>query len=432
MQKRLKVLVIAEAANPEWVSVPLIGWSLARALGRVCDVHIVTQLRNKDAFVRAGLVEGKDFTAIDSEKLAAPMWKLGQALRLGEGKGWTMMQAISALSYPYFERQVWKQFGGALRAGEFDLVHRVTPLSPTTGSPIARRCKSANVPFILGPLNGGVPWPKGFDAERRREKEWLSYVRGAYKVLPNWRATMKAASAIIVGSRHTQSEVPKAYADKAVFIPENAIDPARFSATGTPPEGPLQLCFVGRMVPYKGPDILLEAAADLLREGKAEIDMIGDGPLLNDLKDFAITHGLTERVRFHGWMAHEKVQTVLARCHMLAFPSVREFGGGVVLEAMALGTVPMVVDYAGPGELVTPDVGFKLPIGTRREIVEAFNKALSALADDRTSLAGLSKAAKARIAEKFTWGCKAQQILEVYHWALGEEAKPAPFENPDT
>ncbi|WP_136442047.1 glycosyltransferase family 4 protein [Pacificoceanicola onchidii] len=419
---RPRVLAIAEAANPEWVSVPLVGWSLASALRDVADVHIVTQIRNRDAFLRAGLIEGKDFTAIDSEALARPAWKLAEKLRMGEGKGWTMVQAISALSYPHFERLVWKHFGEAITAGAYDIVHRITPLSPTISSSVAAKCAKSGVPFVLGPLNGGVPWPKGFEAERRAEKEWLSYVRSAYKLLPGRGATLRHASAILAGSAHTASEIPAQHQGKTLYIPENGIDPARFNRLAAP-EGTLRGAFVGRLVPYKGPDMLIEAAAPLLREGRLKLDIIGDGPMRAALEEQA--KGLPG-ITFHGWQAHEDVQTILAQCHLLTFPSIREFGGGVVLEAMALGVVPLIVDYAGPGELVREGLGIKVPCGSREKITRHFAQALHTLAEDPSALPAMAQAARARVESHFLWARKAEQVAQVYDWVLSGTPAPKP------
>ncbi|MEH6359725.1 MAG: glycosyltransferase family 4 protein [Amylibacter sp.] len=416
-----KVLLIAEAANPEWVSVPLVGWSLAFALRNICDVHIVTQIRNRDAIVRAGLVEGRDFTAIDSEAFARPAWKLGNKLRMGEGKSWTLLQAINAASYPYFEHLVWARFGDRIRQGEFDIVHRITPLSPTISSSLSGKCHNAEVPFILGPLNGGVPWPKGFDAERIREREWLSYVRSAYKIMPGRRSTLTKAAAIIVGSRHTESEIPESLRDKTIYIPENAINPERFSKVTTHSKGPLRACFIGRMVAYKGPDMLLEAAKPLLRDGRMTLDMIGDGPLLEELKAQAIADGTANFIRFHGWVAHEGVQDIITNCNLLTFPSIREFGGGVVLEAMALGIVPLIVDYAGPSELVKDGLGFKVPLENRAQIIADFRQQLEQIVKSPTMLPKIGKAAREHVLQMFTWDKKAQQMMQVYDWVLSRQ-----------
>lgn len=419
-----RVLIIAEAANPEWTSVPLVGWSHAMALARVCEGHIVTQVRNAPAFERAGVDKGL-YSVIDSEGVARPLHRMGELLRGGSGRGWTTKTALASLSYRWFERLAWRRFGGDIRARRFDVVHRITPLSPMTPSSLAARCASAGVPFVLGPLNGGVPWPKWFDAERRREREWLSYARSAYRWLPGHASTLRHAAAILVGSRDTRAQLPEKYVGKSVYLPENAVDPARFS---TPAERswtpPLRVAFLGRLVPYKGCDMLLEAAADLVRSGRVRIDVIGDGPERGALEAQAARLGIAGGVEFAGWLPHERVQERLARAHVLGFPSIREFGGGVVLEAMALGVVPLIVDYAGPAELVTPECGFAVPVGPRAVIVAGVRGVLERVAADPGPLPRMGERARRRALGLFTWDAKAGQVLAVYRWVLGQGPRP--------
>jgi glycosyltransferase involved in cell wall biosynthesis len=423
-QARAKVLVVAEAANPEWASVPLVGWSLANALRGIADVHLVTQVRNREAILRAGLREGVDFTAIDTEDVSRKIWQTGVWLKEKLKVGWTTSTALSALSYYVFEERLWKRFGDDLRSGRFDVVHRVTPLTPTTPSLIARRCKAIGVPFVWGPINGGVAWPKQFADVLHAEGEWLSYVRGAYRLMPAYASTRSAASAIIVGSEATWSEL-RPYWDRCVYVPENAIDPARFGNPSPPPaEGPLRAVFVGRLVPYKGADMLLKAAAPLIRAGKVRVDILGDGPQRAELEALIAAEGIAGGASLLGWVPHQNIHERLRACHLFAFPSVREFGGGVVLEAMALGLPPAVVNYAGPAELVTDTTGFRLPLGTREEVVASFRRLLERLADDRTSLSALGQRAHQRVLDWFTWEKKAAQVGDVYDWVLGRAAKP--------
>lgn len=422
---RPRVLLIAEACNPEWVSVPLVGWSHTRAIAQHADVHLVTQIRNRAAIERAGLVHGQDFTAIDSEAVARGVTEFTNKLRGGTKTGWTFASAGAAVSYPYFESLLWTAFRKRLRAGEFDLVHRLTPLSPTIPSPIAPKLRDIGVPFVWGPINGGVAWPKDFDSARRQEREWLSYVRDAYRLLPGYRGTRGSASAIIVGSLDTLAQVPRGFHRRCVYIPENAIDPNRFTKQRTRKAGrPLKLIFSGRLVPYKGPDMLLEAAAPLINAGKVTLDIVGDGPLLQPLRDTVHRDGLGDAVRLPGWVKHQDLQDWLVDSDLFAFPSVREFGGAVALEAMAVGLPPMVVAYGGPGELVTRETGFLIPLGSREQIVNRFRDEIARLCDDPAQIDARSEPAIRRANEYFTWDAKARQVCEIYDWVLGRREKP--------
>jgi glycosyltransferase involved in cell wall biosynthesis len=427
-----RILLLAEACNPQWVSVPLVAWSQYRALANHAPLHLVTQVRNRSALLEAGLKEGRDFTAIDTEPVARRAAKIASSIKGGSGKGWTTITAINALIYPYFEQLVWRAFSRRLHEGEFDIVHRVTPLSPTMPSSMAAHCHRLGIPFILGPLNGGVPWPAQFDAARRREKEWLSYVRDAYKFLPGYHATRRNASAILIASGDTWRQMPRTVQSKCFYLPENAIDPSKFTHRRAHQAArPIRVIFIGRLVPYKGADMLLEAAAPLIRSGDITLQIIGDGPQMPELRQLVAREKLDGDSILRGWVEHAQVQDHLADSDLFAFPSIREFGGAVALEAMAVGVPPIVVNYGGPAELVTPETGFLIEMGRRQQIIQRFGDCLAHLAAHPEKIESRSAAAMQRAHALFTWDIKARQTLEVYRWALNPgSARPEGFTPP--
>jgi glycosyltransferase involved in cell wall biosynthesis len=163
----------------------------------------------------------------------------------------------------------------------------------------------------------------------------------------------------------------------------------------------------------------IEGAADALRSGRLDFTIVGDGPERPALEQLADRLGVRHAVHFTGLLPPGEVGARYREADLLLFPSVKEFGGGVVLEAMAMGVVPCVVDYGGPGELVTPTTGFRLAMTGRDGIVAALAEVVGRIAADPSCLTPLSAAARARVEDLFTWPRKAEQVEAVHDWVLG-------------
>jgi len=417
-RRALRILLIAELCHPHWSSVPLLAYSLAKALSQRDDVDItlVSQIRSRKALESDPIAESVALHFIDNEFVARPIFRLGELLRWGSQLSFTTAMAASWPGYMVFERMVHRRFGGDLRAHSFDLVHRLSPLSPTLGSPLA---KLSNVPMLLGPLNGGLPWPADYPELRKQEREWLAPFRGLYRWLPYYRSTYRHLRGVIAGSLHTAKEIPAWFRGRRYYLPENGIDPERI-ALGTgwrPPEPGTRFRFVtlGRLVPYKGMDLIIQAMAQspALRRD-AELQVIGDGPFRAALEAQAADSGLSAIVRFAGWVEHTKLQDHLHRAQAFVFPSLREFGGGVVVEAMGSGLPTIVVNYGGPGELVTDQCGIRLPMAPREQLVSRLSEAMEALLHDPDRCRRMSIEGIDRVGRSFTWQQKAAQIVTIY------------------
>src|ERR1041384_883840 len=133
---------------------------------------------------------------------------------------------------------------------------------------------------------------------------------------------------------------PRAARRRCVYVPENAAAPARFPEPPARLSHPrLRVVFLGRLVPYKGPDMLVEAAAPLIQSGRGELTILGDGPERPALERLIRERGIEAGATLAGWVDQKQVHQRLAQADVMALPSIREFGGAVALEAMISGAV---------------------------------------------------------------------------------------------
>jgi glycosyltransferase involved in cell wall biosynthesis len=192
-----------------------------------------------------------------------------------------------------------------------------------------------------------------------------------------------------------------------VFLTPYAVDTTSFAAGaaaadraavrkrwGIPSSAPVAL-FVGKLVPWKRPGDLLEAAGSV--EG-AHVVFAGEGMLRGALERRARQLGLHHRTRFLGFVNQRALPETYAAADVLVLPSEYEAFGVVVNEAFACGRPAVVSDACGSvGDLVRDgDTGFVVRVGDVRALADR----LRSLLDDGLR-ARLGEAARARIAE---WG----------------------------
>jgi glycosyltransferase involved in cell wall biosynthesis len=420
----IRVLILADDCNPDWPSLPVVGYKAARAIADYADVTVATHVRNRREIERDGMGRAS-VVYLDNEYLAAPLFKLNKLVRGGHQVGWTTNIALNYPSYLAFEWEVWKRFKLELGAGAFDVVHRITPMSPTLPSPMA---KWSPVPFILGPLNGGLKWPSGFEGERKREKEWLVKVRNAYRLLPYYRSTYRHSSVILAAFRHTIDDLPLETRQRTIDFPEVGIDPRLFvNRTPRSVRDQLTFLYAGRLVPYKLPWVVVEAFARSEKLRKHRLLIVGDGPERQAIEKRIAEANLGDYVNVLGWKTQAEVGQLMHESDVFAFPSIRELGAGVVAEAMASGLCCVGVDYGGPGGLLDAERGVKVPLGSIEQITQSFVREMERLTDNPLRVRRLGDAACDYALQMLTWDVKARKTINVYRWALQQIEQPPSF-----
>ena len=412
-ERTLKILMLAYECNPNWPSLPVVAYKYALAMGEEVEVTLVTQVLNKENIDKAG--HGKvNFDFIDVDFISKPFDRFGKFIRGGNSLGWTTQVIFTYPGYLAFEMAVWFKYRKQIKSGEFAVVHRQTPMTQTLPSFIAGRTKN----FIIGPLNGGLPWPPQFKSMGSREKEWFRPLRNLAKFMPFYQSTYRKAACILASFKHTIEDLPKHCQEKIIDFPEVGLDPKIFSRQDKEIQvsKPITVIFVGRLVPLKLPEVVLNAFANSTILQQHKLVYVGDGPMRPELEKIVEEKNLHHCVSVKGWMAQSEVGQLMNESDIFVFPSVKDLGAGVLVEAMASGLACIGLDYGAASTIINEERGLKVPLGSREEITASYQTAMENLVEKPDELVAIRKKAREFALENFTWAAKVKKTIEIYKW----------------
>ena len=217
--------------------------------------------------------------------------------------------------------------------------------------------------------------------------------------------------------------------DTGHFYPIPADEAREFA--GVPPEKRM-LLFVGRVEPLKGIDSLLQAIAilraydgDLGRQlclavigGEPGDDGLDETDEMSRLHELRSALHIEDMVTFLGRRAQDTLPYYYSAAEVVVVPSHYESFGLVALEAMACGTPVVASETGGLAFLVRDgETGFHVPTADPEALAERLRQLLR----DELLRERLGRQA-AEYAKRYAWPLMAEQIIDLYHGALGVHA----------
>jgi len=339
--------------------------------------------------------------------------------RIGEAT----LGLLSQLTTQYLARRIVLEL--IAREG-VDLVHQPIPVSPRFPSLMT----GLGVPVVIGPMNGGMEYPKAFrSAESRFSRVAISFGRRLSDFFNSLLPGKKRADVLLVANERTRLALPAGVRGRVIELVENGVQLKTWStadtrrltdtkAAETTRKAKSQFVFLGRLVDWKELDIAIEA---LRLVPDAKLVVIGDGPMRESWRLAAEKLGVANRVTFTGFLPQAECAPHLHASLALVLPSIYECGGAVVLEAMASGVPVIATRWGGPADYLDSSCGFLVEPSSREALVQGFAAAMTKLVDDPQLRDRLGASGRARVEQQFDWNKKIDRILEIYSGLLRAE-----------
>lgn len=175
----------------------------------------------------------------------------------------------------------------------------------------------------------------------------------------------------------------------------------------------------GKLLGLKAFPLAIRAFARFAQHhADARFTIAGEGPERPRLEQLIRELGMEKQVRLTRWTPRPELLAMMRQCDVFLFPSLRDGGGAVVVEAMAAGRPVICMDLAGPGLHITPECGIKVPARSPREAIELLTQALETLHKDEDRRLRMGQGGRLRAEQIYSWDHLGERLLKIYQETL--------------
>jgi len=312
-----------------------------------------------------------------------------------------------------FRRRARRWIRQRLAEGEtFDVALQVVPVAMRYPSPAA----GLGIPFYMGPVGGSLVSPRAFTAEEGGTP-WYQRLRGLDAVRlrrdPTLRHTYSSADAVIGIAPYVKTLLSDVPMRRFEIMSEVALHRVQSPVDRSGRTGPVRLLHVGRTIRTKGLRDLIRAL-DRVRDLPVVLDVLGDGNDRAACEALIAELGLEDRVTLHGTVPRAVVDEFYARADAFVFPSYREPGGGVIMEAMSFGLPLILCDRGGPAAFVTEECAILLPAQSPQQLAADCARAVRALVEDPALRQRMGAAAREHAERTHLWTHRIEQMESIW------------------
>ncbi|MCX7765547.1 MAG: glycosyltransferase family 4 protein [Candidatus Sumerlaeia bacterium] len=223
------------------------------------------------------------------------------------------------------------------------------------------------IPYIVSLRGGDVPGT---------QPEQLKLYHLICK--PLIKSIWRKAKYVVANSKGLRDLAALTLNEREILSIPNGVDLGIYQPGGEKsPAESVRLLYVGRVSMEKRLDLLIEALAEL-KHLNWKLQIVGEGPVLKELKQQVIRTNLTARIEFTGWKSREELVKFYQQADVFVFPSTSEGMPNVVLEAMACGLPVITSKIPGCEELVEEGVnGFLIEPRNKAHLIAGLIKLIT-------------------------------------------------------